>query len=375
MHEWLRDGTNTLASCTLVDESLFNEILARERRRSDRSNQSFLLLCLGPRAPIARDWHGALGKILEALATTRRGTDIAGWLEDQATIGVILPGIDSAHLPATCKGLEARLRRELAIRVDPEMLEKLSIEFHAYPEPRHAGQRGHWAIDPILYPDLRAPRRRHPVADGLKRTLDVAISLGLLVALSPIFLVIATLVKLGTRGPVLFRQVRIGYLAEPFTMLKFRSMYTGADDKVHQDYISSFIHGHTNGTSASNPQRDGLFKLANDRRITPIGHLLRKTSLDELPQLWNVLRGDMSLVGPRPPLPYELEQYASWHRCRVVEAMPGITGLWQVKGRSRTTFDEMVRLDLQYVRTRSLWTDIKILAATPRAVLSGKGAC
>lgn len=186
---------------------------------------------------------------------------------------------------------------------------------------------------------------------------------------------IATLVKLGTRGPVLFRQVRIGYLAEPFTMLKFRSMYTAADDKVHQDYISSFIRGDTNGTPGSNSQRNGLFKLTNDRRITPIGHLLRKTSLDELPQLWNVLRGDMSLVGPRPPLPYELEQYAPWHRCRVLEAMPGITGLWQVKGRSRTTFDEMVRLDLQYVRTRSLWADIKILAATPRAVLSGRGAC
>jgi lipopolysaccharide/colanic/teichoic acid biosynthesis glycosyltransferase len=113
----------------------------------------------------------------------------------------------------------------------------------------------------------------------------------------------------------------------------------------------------------------------NDPRITPIGHVLRKTSLDELPQLWNVVRGDMSLVGPRPPLPYEVEQYKPWHTRRVIDATPGITGLWQVGGRSRTTFEEMVRLDLQYAKTRSFWTDMKILLATPGAVFSGKGAC
>ena len=107
----------------------------------------------------------------------------------------------------------------------------------------------------------------------------------------------------------------------------------------------------------------------------PIGRILRRTSLDELPQLWNVLRGDMSLVGPRPPLAYEVEQYQSWHRRRVLEAKPGLTGLWQVTGRSRTTFDEMVRLDLRYAQSCSVWTDIKILLATPRAVISGKGAC
>ena len=119
----------------------------------------------------------------------------------------------------------------------------------------------------------------------------------------------------------------------------------------------------------------GLFKIANDPRVTAIGRFLRRTSVDELPQLWNALRGDMSLVGPRPPLQYEVEQYQSWHRRRVLEAKPGLTGLWQVSGRSRTTFDEMVRLDLRYARSYSVWTDIKILLATPRAVISGKGAC
>jgi lipopolysaccharide/colanic/teichoic acid biosynthesis glycosyltransferase len=183
---------------------------------------------------------------------------------------------------------------------------------------------------------------------------------------------IAALVKLSSRGPVIFRQARIGQMTRPFTMFKFRTMYTGADPQLHREFVQSFIKA--NGTDPQ-PGKEGFFKLTNDPRITSVGRILRSTSLDELPQLWNVLRGDMSLVGPRPPLPYELNDYELWHRRRVLEARPGLTGLWQVTGRSRTTFDEMVRLDLQYARRRSLWTDIKILFGTPRAVISGKGAC
>jgi len=160
-------------------------------------------------------------------------------------------------------------------------------------------------------------------------------------------------------------------MMKPFTMLKFRSMYSNADNRVHQEFVSSLIQANGHAHKLGN---NGFYKLANDPRITPIGRLLRKTSLDELPQLWNVLRGDMSLVGPRPPLPYEIEQYQPWHRRRVLDAKPGLTGLWQVAGRSRTTFDEMVRLDLRYAKARSLSTDIKILLATPAAVISGKGA-
>jgi lipopolysaccharide/colanic/teichoic acid biosynthesis glycosyltransferase len=161
-------------------------------------------------------------------------------------------------------------------------------------------------------------------------------------------------------------------MMKPFMICKFRTMYVGADHGIHHNYVSWFI---TSSGKAQETGKNTLFKLTNDPRITPIGHLLRKTSLDELPQLWNVLCGEMSLVGPRPPLWYELRQYQPWHRHRVLEAKPGISGLWQVSGRSRTTFDEMVRLDLRYARTRSLWTDIKILLATPVAVISGKGAC
>jgi len=189
--------------------------------------------------------------------------------------------------------------------------------------------------------------------------------------LSPLLMVVAALVKLTSSGPVFFRQVRVGEGAKRFTMLKFRTMKVNADDRIHREYVSSLIAARKAGGDAA----EGVFKITNDPRVTSIGRILRKTSLDELPQFLNVLTGEMSLVGPRPPIPYEVEQYKPWHHRRVLDAKPGITGLWQVTGRSRTTFDEMVRLDLRYAKKCSVWTDIKILLATPRAVVSGKGAC
>jgi lipopolysaccharide/colanic/teichoic acid biosynthesis glycosyltransferase len=171
---------------------------------------------------------------------------------------------------------------------------------------------------------------------------------------------------------VFFKQQRVGERGKPFTMLKFRTMHVNNDSAIHKEFVSKLIKG---ATPVGGDGGNAAFKIVNDPRVTPIGRLLRKSSLDELPQLWNVLRGDMSLVGPRPPLSYEVEQYKPWHYRRVLEAKPGITGLWQVSGRSRTNFDDMVRLDLRYAKNPSAWMDIKILLATPKAVISGKGAC
>jgi lipopolysaccharide/colanic/teichoic acid biosynthesis glycosyltransferase len=207
--------------------------------------------------------------------------------------------------------------------------------------------------------------------DTTKRAIDILGSAALLLLLAPVLLITAALVKLKSPGPVFFRQERVGRMMKSFTMLKFRTMHVNADSKIHQEYVSSLIKAKAASHGTSGEQ---VFKLTADPRVTPIGRILRKTSIDELPQLINVLRGEMSLVGPRPPLHYEVEQYQRWHCRRVLEAKPGLTGLWQVAGRSRTTFDEMVRLDLRYARTRSLWTDIKILLATPGAVFAGKGA-
>jgi lipopolysaccharide/colanic/teichoic acid biosynthesis glycosyltransferase len=188
---------------------------------------------------------------------------------------------------------------------------------------------------------------------------------------SPLLLAIAIAVKLSSRGPILFRQQRVGQYGRNFTFLKFRSMYVNNDNSVHQEFVKKLI-AQDGATPAQEGQ--GVYKLTNDKRITRIGGFLRRTSLDELPQLFNVLRGDMSLVGPRPPIPYELAAYQTWHRRRVLEVKPGITGLWQVTGRSRVKFDEMVRLDLRYATNWSPWLDLKILLKTPLAVIKGSGA-
>jgi lipopolysaccharide/colanic/teichoic acid biosynthesis glycosyltransferase len=191
--------------------------------------------------------------------------------------------------------------------------------------------------------------------------------------LSPLLAAIAAMIKLTSKGPVIFEQERLGRFGARFKCLKFRTMYTDNDPKIHQEYIQQFISGKEESGNGNGSQQP-VYKIVNDPRVTTVGRFLRKTSLDELPQFWNVLRGEMSLVGPRPPVQYEFEIYDIWHRRRILDVKPGVTGLWQVSGRSRTRFDDMVRLDLRYCRTWSLWLDLKILISTPRAVLGGDGA-
>jgi exopolysaccharide biosynthesis polyprenyl glycosylphosphotransferase len=206
----------------------------------------------------------------------------------------------------------------------------------------------------------------------LKRAIDVVVSTLLLVVFSPLFLSIALAVKLGSPGPVLFRQRRVGRRGEEFTFYKFRTMRADTDDRLHREYAGNFINGKDTEEKAKDPS-SAVFKLTNDPRVTAIGRLLRKTSLDELPQLINILRGEMSLVGPRPPIAYELAHYKEWHRRRL-EAKPGLTGLWQVSGRSSVPFNEMVLMDLYYIDNWSLWSDFKILLRTIPVIVSGRGA-
>jgi len=199
-----------------------------------------------------------------------------------------------------------------------------------------------------------------------KRAFDVIGALVLLMVLSPVLLVLAVLVAWSSPGPVLFKQVRLGKRGEPFLFYKFRTMVDGNDPTDHRAYARALIRGE------ALPVR-GSFKLADDPRVTRVGAFLRRYSLDEFPQLFNVLQGRMSLVGPRPPLPYEAELYGplEWQRLWVA---PGITGLWQVSGRSRLTFDEMIELDLAYIDHWSFWMDLLIVIRTPLAVLVGDGA-
>ena len=345
----------------VLDEDLFRGALVRERRRADRFGQPFALIRIAARSEDGKHRSGLWTNVFQALGAVRSETAVLGWIERGTQLGLILPDVPPGE---PSPDMEKRLRRELVRRVGADALAELSISKQAYGSSN--------VSDPLQ--DLR-PQPQPPgeaFRRALKRALDVAGSSALLLFLAPLFVLLAILVKLTSAGPVFFRQPRVGERTRPFTMLKFRTMHVNADAAIHQQFVSDFI---TAGGSAPQSARDGVFKIVNDPRVTSIGHFLRRTSLDELPQLWNVYRGDMSLVGPRPPLAYEVEQYKPWHRRRVLEAKPGITGLWQVKGRSRTTFDDMVRLDLRYARSCSVWMDIKILLATPRAVISGKGAC
>ena len=213
-----------------------------------------------------------------------------------------------------------------------------------------------------------------------KRLLDLVLGTGMLLLLLPLMGVIAVAIKLDSPGPVLFVQERVGsrrvrqdgrrrWHIQAFRFYKFRSMVHDADPFVHQAHIRAFVQGRLSGDLVGHTQ----FKLVNDPRITRVGRILRRTSLDELPQLLNVLKGEMSLVGPRPVPAYEVAEYQPSHHRRL-EAVPGITGLWQVKGRCQVPFEEMIRMDVEYVESQSLWLDMKILAATIPAVLSGRGA-
>jgi lipopolysaccharide/colanic/teichoic acid biosynthesis glycosyltransferase len=355
----------------LLDEQLFKQAVTRERKRADRSGLAMALFLISlPPTSVLEALDGAA--VAHALAAAASEHDILGWFESSCVIGLIAPEIDPADLADSCHRLESRVRGAISHRGGEELAQKISIRLLIYPEPTTSNEQQVIPMDPRLYPELSTNMSVRPTFRTLKRGIDIVFSTLLLFLLLPVFALIATLVKLSSPGPVFFKQMRVGHLMKPFVMYKFRTMYATVGHQVHQDYVSWFI---TASDQAQSREKTTVFKLTNDTRITAIGWFLRRTSLDELPQLWNVLIGDMSLVGPRPPLPYELHQYKPWHRGRVLEAKPGITGLWQVVGRSRTTFDEMVRLDLRYARTMSLWSDIKILLATPAAMITGKGAC
>jgi len=202
----------------------------------------------------------------------------------------------------------------------------------------------------------------------LKRLLDVVIASVLLIVLAPIMAAVAIAIRLDSPGPIIFRQIRVGKNRRMFTFYKFRSMYHNADHDSHREFVTNLINGH-----AVTHNGQAVYKMTGDRRITRVGAFIRKTSLDELPQLINVLKGEMSLVGPRPPIPYEVAAYKEWHKRRL-DVLPGMTGLWQVRARSAVSFDEMVMMDIEYVNRRSLLLDLEILARTIPAVVSGRGA-
>jgi exopolysaccharide biosynthesis polyprenyl glycosylphosphotransferase len=356
---------------TLVPETMFKKVLSLERRRSERSGRRFVLMLVHTNNYLnAEDGDAMLTGITKAISLTTRETDLQGWYKQGRVVGTICTEIGSGSMTAILNTLHSKVTSAMRHHLNLEQMNMVQVSFHVFPEDGDLDNGG--PADARLYPDIREEKPATKMAGIVKRGIDIAGSACALLVLSPLMLVIAAAIKLTSKGPILFRQQRVGRYGVRFTFLKFRSMYFKSDAKIHQDFVRQLIAAKADGKQAEGS--DGVYKIKNDPRVTPIGRFLRKTSLDELPQFLNVLVGEMSLVGPRPPIPYEVEAYDIWHRRRFLETTPGITGLWQVEGRSRTKFDEMVRLDLKYAKTWSPWLDIKILLRTPGAIFKGDGA-
>ncbi|MGA3293442.1 MAG: sugar transferase [Candidatus Acidiferrales bacterium] len=357
-----------------LSEEQFRRMLCRERKRSERSRKHLLLMLVddGKGVIQQRKSDSFLKQVAIVLSSTIRETDLAGWFEAESVLGFIFTEFGDANVSLAAKTIESKVVAELHGSFKANQLSHCQISFYAFPDERDVDGRAR-PVDPVLYPDLLEVEKKKKISLITKRAMDLVGSTVALILLAPVFAALAIAVKVTSKGPVFFRQRRVGQYGVPFTFLKFRSMYVSTDAGIHKQYVQNFIAGKAT-LSSSADEKKPVYKLTNDPRITPIGRFMRRTSLDEVPQFWNVLVGEMSLVGPRPPIPYEIDAYDIWHRRRLLEAKPGITGLWQIHGRSKTTFDEMVRLDLHYSRTWSPLLDLKILLKTPRAVVSGDGA-
>lgn len=329
----------------------FFDVLALEQRRADRNKAPLsLLVC---RLPTGFDADAAPADIEAMLSSAIRETDFLAQI-NASTWALLFPDTEAAGTQ--------RVTASLRIGGVPEG----ALDAACYPGEHFrdlVADLGHCAAGSHAVELGRiTPHRGY----RLKRALDIAGALLALVVFSPLMLLAALAVRLTSPGPVIFRQVRLGAGGVPFVFYKFRSMTANIDDTSHRHYVSNLINGSTDG--------GGTFKMKSDPRITRVGRFLRKTSLDEMPQFFNVLKGDMSLVGPRPPIPYEVENYKSWHLRRILEVRPGLTGLWQVEGRSRVSFDDMVRMDIRYTKTCSLVLDIAIILKTFKVVVFCEGA-
>lgn len=353
----------------LYNQAFFKELVQLERKRSERSKDTFFLVLLNIKALIIKTGFDKqiVEKIVGVIATSSRESDVRGWYEDPIELGIVYTEVTKEAF----ENIMAKLKDNLIQSLSEQLACLIQITSTVFPEEdgkvwTHKSNEGEIAH---LYSSPKFQEKK--VQLGLKRTIDfVSSSLGIIVLL-PLFLLIAAIIKATSEGPIFFRQERIGQNGKRFLLLKFRSMHINSNDSIHQEYVKKLINGQVAGSAGDETT---CYKIKNDPRVTAVGRFIRKTSIDELPQLLNVLKGEMSLVGPRPPIAYEVEEYDIWHRKRILEMKPGITGLWQVVGRSKTTFDGMVRMDIVYIRNWSLWLDLKLIMKTPAVLLSGKGA-
>lgn len=326
----------------------FHRVIKRERFLADRNNHKFSLILFDVQIPNKRKTR--IEDLKDILDTRVRLSDMIGWF-DKRSVAVLM-------VDTSIKGA-----RKLA----HEICMSLAAFPHIPPCTVYTYPSLKW-LDGENFTKPSCPKENVYVkfADGYKipfwkRAIDIFGSLIGLIILSPLFVIVAILIKSVSPGSVLFYQKRVGRFRKTFTFLKFRTMKVNNDSNVHSLYLKDLINGDSHGDKP-------MEKLANDSRIIPFGKILRNTCIDELPQLINVLRGEMSLVGPRPCIPYESEEYLLWHTRRF-DITPGMTGLWQINGKNRTTFKEMVRFDIKYSKECSFWLDMIILLKTPFVIL------
>jgi exopolysaccharide biosynthesis polyprenyl glycosylphosphotransferase len=349
-----------LSHDNVLSKHQFLKQLRLEKRRTERSKAPLSLVFFRVDTQ-STDELGDVNALLKAVHRCKRETDVLGYLAEDL-IALLLFDTDEQGTQVFMQKIGGRARELKFTMIAVTYPNRLfSLLLSKRPEAEGA--------DPIFLGD---PEPGH-FGSFCKRTLDIVGSIVGMIVFLPLMLVIAAMIKITSPGPVIFKQIRLGKGGTPFTFYKFRSMSSNVDDRIHRDYVASLIkgkHAEINQGGAAQP----LYKIKSDPRVTRVGRIIRKASIDELPQFFNVLKGDMSLVGPRPPIPYEAEKYEPWHLRRILEIKPGITGLWQVEGRSKTSFDDMVRLDLRYIRKCSLLLDIKILIRTVMVVIRGSGA-
>ena len=330
----------------------FNATLKRERFLSDRNNHGFSLITFNDE--IIKKDNIIATQLAEIFAKRLRITDIVGWYNTKS-ISVLLTDTDSKG----AKNFADLLRSQIALSENTPF-----YDIYTYPSKSWQNGNGHKDISRFKDISEEAYTKfsfEHKIPLW-KRTMDILCSFFGFLLLLPFLAFVALMIKIVSPGPIFYKQHRVGRSGKIFNFYKFRTMKMNNDVTVHRKYLKVLINGDSNRDKP-------MEKLEDDNNIILMGDFLRKSCIDELPQLINVLRGEMSLVGPRPCIPYESEEYLSWHARRFY-ITPGMTGLWQVSGKNKTTFKEMVRMDIEYISKQSFWLDIKILLKTPLVVFS-----
>ncbi|MHC4456686.1 MAG: sugar transferase [Planctomycetota bacterium] len=374
----------------------FRTILECERARFDRNSHQFSLVTFD----VGNSEAGSVQarRLVHSITNRIRSIDEAGWLDNER-IGVLLPYTSATGAwrlaDDVCQSIASKATPpEYAVYTYPSMwfsdndgqpvqlhFQDISSEWKTTTSPSSIVSTKYTEGGTFDFAAQHSPGKRTQNCGELvealkpfflrplptwKRAMDIVGALLGLIVLSPLMLFAVIIIKIVSPGPAFFRQQRVGYMGKTFAMWKFRTMKVGTDTSVHQQYLAKLISAAAhNDENSTRP----MTKLDSDLQIIPFGKILRQTYIDELPQLINVLRGEMSLIGPRPPILYEVDEYLHWHKGRV-DVVPGMTGLWQVSGKNQLTFNEMVRLDIQYWRKKSIWLDIKILLMTPLAIFS-----